>query len=79
MIIEIAGKSAHSRFGLAKIQAKVPEVTYAEHVHILELTEALDDVERAKVEQLLDYGPDQDLPVRCGEPGITVVPRTGRS
>lgn len=77
MIIEIAGKSAHSRFALAKVQAKVPQVTYAEHVHILELTDALDDAERSKVEQLLNYGPDQNLPEKTGDPGVIVVPRTG--
>ena len=59
------------------MQAKVPQVTYAEHVHILELTDALDDAERSKVEQLLNYGPDQNLPEKTGDPGVIVVPRTG--
>lgn len=77
MIIELAGKSALSRFGLAKVQAKVSAVRFAQHVHILKVNEALSDRERARAERLLDYGPDQELPVLEGRRLVTVLPRTG--
>ncbi len=76
-ILVLRGKSAFSRFGLARVQAKVPSISYAEHVHLLELRAPLDDGELAKANALLDYGPNADLPQAGGTPYATAVPRLG--
>lgn len=77
MIIELAGKSALSQFSLAKVQAKESAVRFAQHVHILNVDEALSDKERAQAERLLNYGPDLGLPAPDGQRLLTVLPRTG--
>ena len=77
MIINLQGKSAHSRFSLAKVQEKIPQVVYSEYVHLLDTQEQLSDEELARAQVLLDYGPDQGLPERSGERGLTVLPRAG--
>ncbi len=77
MIVELVGKSAFSRFGLAKVQEKVPQVTYAEYIHLLDVESGLSDSELGRARRLLDYGPSENLPERNGAGLITVLPRTG--
>ncbi len=72
-----AGGPALSTFALSKIQRQEPAVCYAEFVHVLQLNDALDDDARAQIEQLLTYGPQQNLPAPCGVRALTVMPRTG--
>ena len=77
MIVELVGKSAFSRFGLAKVQEKVPQVTYAEYIHLLDMERDLSDSELGRARRLLDYGPSENLPEPNGARLITVLPRTG--
>ena len=49
------GPAALSVFALAKIQVDVPDILYAEFVHLLELGELLSDLQLAQVQQLLSY------------------------
>ncbi|NKB97459.1 MAG: phosphoribosylformylglycinamidine synthase [Pseudomonadales bacterium] len=77
MIVELVGKSAFSQFGLAKVQEKVPQVTYAEYIHLLDVESDLLDPDLDRAKRLLDYGPSEDLPQRRGERLLTVLPRTG--
>lgn len=71
------GPAALSVFSLAKIQADVPEVVYAEFVHLLQLKEDLSAEQQQQVQQLLRYGPTQELPARRGVRALTVLPRGG--
>ena len=50
------GPAALSVFALAKIQAEIPSVVYAEFVHMLQLRGALSQDESKQVHQLLTYG-----------------------
>lgn len=77
MIEALPGKAALSIFSLEKIKARVPQVVYAEHLHLLELSEALTAEEQARALQLLDYGPNQELPEPGGVHFATVTPRQG--
>ncbi|MEM9622303.1 MAG: phosphoribosylformylglycinamidine synthase [Pseudomonadota bacterium] len=76
-VITIPGNAALSVFALRKLQRHVPQICYAEYVHVLALREALTDIELANVNALLDYGPQQDLPLAQGEVLCTVLPRPG--
>ncbi|NCF43437.1 MAG: phosphoribosylformylglycinamidine synthase [Proteobacteria bacterium] len=71
------GPAALSVFSLAKIQTNVPEVVYAEFVHLLQLQEDLSAEQLQQVQQLLHYGPTQELPARRGVRALTVLPRSG--
>lgn len=71
------GPAALSTFALAKVQAAVPHVVYAEFVHLLELNQSPTPEQRQAIDQLLRYGPTQDLPVKQGERRVTVLPRSG--
>jgi phosphoribosylformylglycinamidine synthase len=76
-ILVLPGKPALSVFALHKMRSQVQEICYAEHVHVLQLSEDLTSAERAKVALLLDYGPSQELAQPCGTRFISVMPRTG--
>ena len=71
------GPTALSTFALAKVQAHVPQVVYAEFVHLLELTHSPSAQQRMVIDQLLSYGPSQDLPSKQGTHLLTVLPRSG--
>jgi phosphoribosylformylglycinamidine synthase len=71
------GPAALSTFALAKVQAVVPHVVYAEFVHLLELKQSPTPDEQLAIDQLLSYGPTQDLPVKQGTRLVTVLPRSG--
>jgi phosphoribosylformylglycinamidine synthase len=73
----VPGSAALSVFALAKKQAVVPELSYAEFVHVLQLAGAPSDGEVAKVAELLSYGPRQELPEPEGQRAFTVLPRRG--
>ena len=73
----LPGKSAFSKFALAKLQASVPSVSYAEHVHLLHCRGSLDDSVLSKAELLLEYGPNRALPETQGTAFATVLPRQG--
>ena len=73
----LTGKPAHSIFGLQKVCARVPEVVYAEHVHILYADAPITAEEVTRAELLLNYGPNRNIPVARGEPFVTVLPRQG--
>ena len=77
MIEVVVGKAALSVFALAKVQAQVPEVAYAEHVHLLDLDEPLDKATMQRVQTLLEYGPSQELPEAQGSVYATAIPRRG--
>ena len=76
-VLVLAGKSALSIFALEKIQARESAVRFAEHIHILHLSQPLTEAMRAQAQALLDYGPDQELPEKIGTRHSTVVPRLG--
>lgn len=69
------GSAALSKFALAKVQSSVPDVIYAEFVHLLELRQVPATEQRQAMDQLLSYGPTQDLPVKQGIRLVTVLPR----
>jgi len=71
------GPPALSTFALAKVQAAVPEIVFAEFVHLVDLDADPSAEQRQVMDQLLSYGPTQDLPIRQGQPLITVLPRSG--
>ena len=71
------GPAALSTFALAKVQAVVPHVVYAEFVHLLELKQSPTPDEHLAIDQLLSYGPTQYLPVKQGTHLVTVLPRSG--
>ncbi len=77
LLLALAGKAACSTFALSKVQVRLPQVCYAEHVHLLELSAPLSEDEMARVQALLDYGPNENLPQPRGERLVTVLPRTG--
>ena len=63
----------------ARLAAVAPGVdgVFAEFVHFVFVSAALQDDDRAAVAALLAYGPQHDLPTRVGEPFCTVIPRPG--
>ena len=71
------GPAALSVFALAKVRVDVPDIVYAEFVHLLELGEPLSDLQLAQVQQLLSYGPTLELPPKQGQRLTTVLPRSG--
>ena len=73
----LSGSAYLSSFRLAKLQQYLPQVCYAEYVHLLQVDGELDDDEVGRVETLLHYGPEQGLPKPCGDRFVTVVPRQG--
>ena len=77
-ILALAGPPALSEFRLGKLKAALALKTlYAEHVHLLALTEALDAAELERAQALLRYGPQRGLPARVGQRVATVAPRLG--
>ncbi len=77
LLLALAGKAVCSTFALSKVQARLPQVCYAEHVHLLELSAPLTEDELARAQALLDYGPNENLPQARGSRLVTVLPRTG--
>lgn len=77
LIWVLKGKPALSVFALAKVRQREPKVCFAEHVHVLKLRHPLSTEEQARAEQLLIYGPDQELAHECGHPALVVMPRAG--
>jgi phosphoribosylformylglycinamidine synthase len=71
------GPAALSVFALAKVRVDVPDIVYAEFLHLLELGEPLSDLQLAQVQQLLSYGPTLELPPKQGQRLTTVLPRRG--
>lgn len=71
------GAAALSIFALQKIQQIAPHVVYAEFVHIVHSSVELDDEQSAQAQELLTYGPAQELPRANGKFAGTVVPRLG--
>ncbi|MEM7100395.1 MAG: phosphoribosylformylglycinamidine synthase [Pseudomonadota bacterium] len=71
------GPVSVSRLTLAKFQQRVPQVVYANYVHVLQLREDLTDLELARAKQLLTYGPQQHVPEPQGVRALTVMPRGG--
>ena len=77
-ILALPGPPALSEFRLGKLKTALGlDALYAEHVHLLALTEALNAVEAERAQALLRYGPQHGLPVRVGGRVATVVPRLG--
>ncbi len=78
-LIALDGPPAISQFRLEKLktQTEFPGELYAEYVHLLWLSDEVnaDELDRAK--KLLDYGPQQNLPLKTGSLCLTVVPRAG--
>ena len=72
-----AGGPAVSRFALKKVQARVPQVSYAEYVHIAALSAPLSEAQQTQLGALLTYGPTQNLPQPGGQHICTVLPRLG--
>ena len=71
------GPAALSVFALAKIQAEIPTVVYAEFVHLLQLRGTLSREASSQAHQLLTYGPTLELPPKKGKRLTTVLPRSG--
>ena len=71
------GPAALSVFALAKIQAEIPTVVYAEFVHLLQLRGTLSREASSQAHQLLTYGPTLELPPKKGKRLTTVLPRIG--
>ena len=77
-ILALVGPPALSEFRLGKLKAALAlKALYAEHVHLLALTEALDAAELERAQALLRYGPQRGLPARVGRRVATVAPRLG--
>ena len=77
-LLVLAGPPALSEFRLEKLREGLGiDGLYAEFVHLLRVDEPLGPAERERAEALLRYGPELDLPERCGELQLTVVPREG--
>ncbi len=76
-ILVVPGKPALSTFALSKVQKHLPQICYAEYVHTLKLHAQLTGSEMERVNSLLDYGPDQNLPTSHGFRVVTVMPRSG--
>ena len=83
MPLVLAGSPAFSKARLARtlrlLKHDTPRLRgiFAEFVHFLFVTAELDADEQAKVDQLLSYGPQRDLPAKVGAALCTVVPRPG--
>jgi len=79
-VVLLKGPPALSRFRLDKLRAQLgigDGPLYAEFVHLLHTSAALDGEELARCESLLSYGPRADVTERTGERVATVVPRRG--
>lgn len=73
----LPGSPALSIFALAKIQTELPSVSFAQYVHVLQVSSPLNEEEVAKAKFLLTYGPQQGLPRQSGLRACTVMPRRG--
>ncbi|MFP6816004.1 MAG: phosphoribosylformylglycinamidine synthase [Pseudomonadales bacterium] len=82
-LLVIQGPPARSEFRIRKlkaqlgIEASTGGALYAQFVHLLALSEPLVDDERDRVDRLLRYGPETNLPRLEGELVATIVPRRG--
>jgi phosphoribosylformylglycinamidine synthase len=76
-IAVLPGSAALSIFALEKIQQTNPEVVYAEFVHLVCANTTLSPEHMFKAQQLLTYGPKQELPQAAGKFAGTAVPRLG--
>ncbi|MCZ6708790.1 MAG: hypothetical protein O7B25_00335, partial [Gammaproteobacteria bacterium] len=81
-LLVMQGPPARSEFRIRKLKDQLGIATlsgalYAEFVHLLALSGPLSDDERERVDALLRYGPETDLPQLEGELVATVVPRRG--
>ena len=82
-LLVIQGPPARSEFRLRKLKEQLGITAsrggalYAEFVHLLALSEPLSDDERDRVDRLLRYGPETNLPRVEGELVATIVPRRG--
>jgi phosphoribosylformylglycinamidine synthase len=76
-IVVLEGPPALSTFTLAKKQAALTGICFAQFVHVLQANEPLNGDDLAKVELLLSYGPQQGLPAPAGQRAYTVMPRQG--
>ena len=77
LVLALRGPVAISQFGLQKVQQSVPQICYAEYVHLLKLTGELDNIELDRAQQLLRYGPELEMPTLTGQCAVTVLPRQG--
>jgi len=81
-MLTLAGASALSRFRLQRLLRQLQLVdpglrsVQARYLHFVELAGELDDIDRQRLEGLLDYGPADETPGRDGELFL-VVPRPG--
>ena len=73
----LTGPPALSQFALQRMQRHVPSITYAEFVHVLQVRASLAGQSLQRTEQLLRYGPQQQMPQRAGQRSHTVLPRRG--
>ena len=73
----LAGPPALSPFALHRLQRRVPSIVYAEFVHVLQVRVPLAGESLQRAEQLLSYGPQQQMPERSGQRSHTVLPRRG--
>ena len=73
----LAGPPALSQFSLQRMQRQVPSIVYAEFVHVLQVRTLLSGESLQRTEQLLRYGPQQQMPQRAGQRSHTVLPRRG--
>ncbi len=76
-IAVIQGAAALSIFALQKIQQTAPHVVYAEFVHLIHTAAELSAQQLLQAQELLTYGPTQELPEASGKLAGTVVPRLG--
>ena len=76
-IAVVEGSAALSIFALEKIQKYSPHVVYAEFVHLVHSSVQLNAQQALQTQQLLTYGPTQELPKAAGKFAGTVVPRLG--
>lgn len=76
-IAVVQGTAALSIFALQKIQQTAPHVVYAEFVHLIHTTAELSAQQLLQAQELLTYGPTQELPEASGKFAGTVVPRLG--
>ena len=73
----LVGPPALSQFALQRIQRHIPQVVYAEFVHLLQVENLLTDEALERAERLLRYGPQQQMPEPKGHCSHTVLPRRG--
>ena len=82
-ILALPGPPALSEFGLRKLREPLGlDALYAEYVHVLHLSDPLDDSELGRAQSLLRYGPQQGLPESLADQSdavrvATVMPRAG--